>query len=85
MTLQLVRLALHAVMAVTPSWTLWLGLTSFMAVTATLLFFYVLKAIEPDTFLLDGTRRNRRMTVIRLGQPRFSGHSNAVDLEELKR
>jgi hypothetical protein len=95
MTLQLVRLALRAVMVVTPSWTLWLGLSSFMAVTAASLFFYercrrhtyiaVLKAIEPGTLLLDRTRRKKEIAVIRLAQPRFSRHSNAVNLEEPKR
>ncbi len=95
MTAELVRLALRTVMAATPSWTLWLGLISFMAITGTLLFFYeqvrrrtyiaVLEAIQPDTLLLDRTRCKRGMAVIRLRQPWPTGHDNTLGPEDLRR
>jgi hypothetical protein len=95
MAVELVRLALRAAMAVTPSWTFWLGLTSFTTVVATLPFFYercrrrtyivVLKAIQPGTVLLDGAGHKKGITVIRLCQSRLTGHRNAIDLEDLRR
>lgn len=95
MTIELVRLALRAVMAAMPSWTLWFGLTSFMALTGALLFFYercrrrtyiaMLEAVPPDTLLLDRTRRRREIAVVRLRQPRFRERGNTAGLEDLKR
>jgi membrane protein implicated in regulation of membrane protease activity len=88
MTVELVRLALRAVVAATPSWALWLGLTSFMVVAAILILFYercrrrtyieVLEAIQPGTLLLDVTHHRGEIAVFRLVQPRLIAHSDSV-------
>jgi hypothetical protein len=94
MTLELVSLALSAVIAATPSWTLWLGLSSFMMVAGTLILFYercrrrtyveVLEAIQPGTLLLDGTHR-REILVVRLTHPRLIAPSDFSRSEGLRR
>jgi hypothetical protein len=86
MTVELVSLALRAVIAATSSWTLWLGLTSFMVVAGILILSYercrrrtyieVLEAIQPGTLLLDRTHHRREITVVRLIQPRLIAHSD---------
>lgn len=40
MTAELIKLAVYAVLAATPSWTLWLGLTSFITVAGILSLSY---------------------------------------------
>lgn len=95
MIAELVGLALRAVISATPSWTLWLGLTSFMAVAGVLVFFYercrrrtyiaVLEAIQPGTLLLDRTHRCREIAVVRLPQSRLIAHRNSVGSEGLRR
>lgn len=95
MAVDLVRIVLRAAVAVTPSWTFWLGLTSFTAIVATMIVFYercrrrtyiaVLKAIQPGTVLHDETGHKKGITVVRLRQPRLTGHRNAIDLEDLRR
>lgn len=86
MTVELVRLVLRAVIAATPSWTLWLGLTGFMVVAGTLILFYercrrrtyieVLEAIQPGTLLLDRTHHRREIAVVCLAQPRLIATSD---------
>jgi hypothetical protein len=86
MTLELVSLALRAVIAATPSWTLWLGLTTFMVVAGTLTlccercrrrtYIEVLEAIQPGTLLLDRTHHRREIAVVRLTQPQLIAHSD---------
>lgn len=95
MTVELVTLALRAVMAATPSWTLWFGLLSVLAVAGALALFYercrrrtyiaVLDAIQPGTLLLDRTHHRREITVVRLLSPRLMAHSSSVGAEGLKR
>jgi hypothetical protein len=95
MIAELLSLALRAVVSATPSWALWLSLTSFMAVAGALIFFYercrrrtyiaVLGAIQPGTLLLDRTHHCRELTVVCLPQPRFITHSNAAAPESLRR
>jgi hypothetical protein len=86
MTGELVTLALRAVIAATPSCTLWLCLTTFMVAAGMLVLFYercrrrtyltVLDAIQPGTFLLDRTHRRGQITVIRLPQPRWIANNS---------
>lgn len=88
MTVELVRLVLRAVIAATPSWTLWLGLSSFMMIAGTLILSYercrrrtyieVLEAIQPGTLLLDGTHHRREILVVRLTHPRLIAPSDSV-------
>jgi hypothetical protein len=85
---ELVTLALRAVIAATPSWILWLGLISVMAVAGALALFYercrrrtyiaVLDSIQPGTLLFDRTHRRREITVVRLRQPRLIAHNNSL-------
>jgi hypothetical protein len=94
MTVDLVRFVLRTVMAAAPSWSLWLGLISFMTAAGTLKLFYercrrrtyiaVLDALQPGTSLLDGTHRGRKLTVVRLLQPLIA-HSDLASLEDLRR
>lgn len=91
MIAELVRLALHAVVVAAPSWTLWLGLTTFMTAVGTLLLFHeqcrcrtyiaILEAIPPDTVLLDRTHRRRETVIVRLPQSRLIEHGNSADRE----
>jgi len=95
MTVELVRLALHAVVAAAPSWTLWLGLTSFMTATGILLLFYeqcrrrtyvaILEVIQPGTLLLDRTHHRRELAIVRLPHPRLIEYSNPADFEDVGR
>jgi hypothetical protein len=95
MTAELVRLALRAVIAAVPGWTLWLGLTSFMVAAGTLLLFYersrrrtyvaLLEVIQPGTLLLDRAHRHKKIAIVRLSQPLFIAHSRSVDSGSLKR
>lgn len=89
MTAELVRLALHLVVAAAPSWTLWLGLTSFMTAAGILLLCYercrrrtyiaILEVIQPGTLLLDRTYRRREISIVRLPQPQLIAYSNSAD------
>lgn len=92
MIAELVRLALSAVIAAAPSWTLWLGLTSFISVAGTLLLLFyercrrrtyvaVLEAIQPGTLLLDRTHRRGEIAIVRLPQSRLIVYSNSADSE----
>lgn len=95
MTAELVSLALRAIIAAAPSWTLWLGLTSFMAAAGTSLLLYercrrrtyvaLLEAIQPGTLLLDRTHRRREIVIVRLPQPRSIAHSHSADFGGLGR
>lgn len=96
MTVGLIKLVWRAVMVATPSWTLWFGLIGFMAITGSLMFFYercrrrtyiaVLETIRPGTLLLDKTRRQKEVAVVRLAQPaRSQGHSNSAGREYSQR
>jgi hypothetical protein len=95
MTVELVKLAWRAVMAATPSWTLWFGLTGFMVIAGSLTFFYercrrrtyvaVLEAIQPGTLLLDRTGRQKEVAVIRLAQPGLTRRSTSTDMEDSRR
>lgn len=93
MTVELVRLALRAVMAATPSGTLWLGLISVMATAGALAllcercrrrtYIAVLAAIQPGTLLLDRAHHGK-ITVVRLPQPRLMSieHSDSTGAED---
>lgn len=95
MTAELVRLVLHLVAAAAPSWTLWLGLTSFMTAAGILLLFFercrrrtlvaILEVIQPGTLLLDKTHHRRETAVVRLSQSRLITYSNSTDFEGVKR
>jgi hypothetical protein len=95
MTAELVRLALRAVIAAAPRWTLWLSLTSFITVVGTLLLFYersrrrtyvaLLEVIQPGTLLLGRTHRHEEITIVRLPQSWFIAHSRSVDSGSRKR
>lgn len=94
MTAELVGLALRAVVAAAPSWALWLGLTSFMAVAGALVFFYercrrrtyiaILEAIQPGTLLLDRTYRRRGISIVRLPQPQLIAYGNSTVFQDVK-
>lgn len=93
MTAELVARALCAVVAATPSWTRWLGLTSFMLTAGILMLLYercrrrtyiaVLNAIQPGTLLFDRTHRRNEIIVVRLLPSRLIAPSNPVGLEDL--
>lgn len=95
MTAELAGLALHVLVAAAPSWTLWLGLTSFMTVAVILLLFYercrrrtlvaILEVIQPGTLLLDRTHRRREMGIVRLPQSQLMAYSDSTDFEGVKR
>ena len=95
MIVELVTLAVRAVIAATPSGTLWLGLTSFMVVAGILVLFYercqrrtylaVLDAIQPGTFLFDRTHRRREIAVVRLLPLRLIARSSSANVEGLRR
>lgn len=96
MIAELVRLALSTVVAAAPSWTLWLGLTSFLSTAGTLLLLFyercrrrtyvaVLEAIQPGTLLLDRTHRRGEIAIVRLPQPRLMTYSNSADSEDMGR
>jgi hypothetical protein len=95
MTAELVRLALRAVIAAVPTWTLWLSLTSFIVVAGTLLLFYersrrrtyatLLEVVQPGTLLLDRAHHHKEITIVRLPQPWHIAHSRPGDGESLKR
>jgi hypothetical protein len=95
MTAELAGLALHVLVAAAPSWTLWLGLTSFMTVAGILLLFYercrrrtlvaILEVIQPGTFLRDGTHRRKEIRIARLPQSQLLAYDDSVDFEGVKR
>lgn len=94
MTAELVSLVLHLVVAAAPSWTLWLGFTSFMTAARILLLCYercrrrtyvaILEVIQPGTLLLDRTYRRREISIIRLSHPRLIAYSDSTDFRDVK-
>jgi membrane protein implicated in regulation of membrane protease activity len=94
MIAELARLAFHAV-AATPSWTLWLGLTTFMTTAGILSLLYersrrrtyvaILEVIQPGTLLLGRTHRRREIEIIRPSRPRLIADSNSADFEDVGR
>jgi hypothetical protein len=95
MTAELIKLAVYAVLAATPGWTLWLGLTSFITAAGILLLFYersrrhtyiaLLKTLQPGTLLLDRTHRHKEIVVVCQPQSRLITYSNSADLEDVER
>ena len=95
MIAELIKFGLSAIVAAAPSGTLWLGLTSFITATGTLLLFYersrrrtyvaILEVIQPGTLLLDGTHRRREIAVVRQPQSRSIAYRNSADFEDVKR
>ncbi len=95
MTAELVRLALHLVVAAAPSRTLWLGLISFMTAAGILLLCYercrrrtyvaILEVIQPGTLLLERTYRRREVSIIRSSQPQLITCGNSTNFQDVKR
>jgi hypothetical protein len=95
MTAELIKLAVYAVLAATPTWTLWLGLIGFVTATGMLLLFYersrrrtyvaILEVLQPGTLLLDRTHHRREIVVVRQPQSRLITYRNSADLKDVER
>ncbi|MGH3907841.1 MAG: hypothetical protein ACRDTE_27230 [Pseudonocardiaceae bacterium] len=78
MTAEVVGLAWRAVAAAAPTWTLWLGITSFITISGIILilreqcrrrtYVALLESIKPGTLLLDRTHRRKEIEIILLSE-----------------
>lgn len=89
MTAELITLVLRVVVAVAPSWTMWLGVPILLLFSAAVLLCYercrrrtyiaALEVIRPGMILRDQNRRHREILIVYLPPSRQVENQGKID------